>query len=344
MTADLSLTAVFLAAAAALVWAGVARAASSLISTLRDEWVIAANPAGEESRQATLERRIRELADGLARLERQMSRQAEESAASLKSAIEDLRASFYKTLHDSFDTESAPLRERLDTLEQAMEQARSQLEVASRIEHLAETLAKSQQVVRKLAEQTVREHSRAAEAQASEAVERAVSRLEERLAGMEQMVRDGLLAAAKTEAVVALGREVEDLRTRSEEAAAAGAAAVEGRAGLLEERIARLAEELEALRRSVTGQEPFPPGERINAGSPPVAAENVPAPGQQNDPGSPRRPRVISARARERFEEVLRLSAEGMSAHAIAVRTGLDIAEIELMIARQPPQEGPEVQ
>ncbi|BCW99671.1 MAG: hypothetical protein KatS3mg024_2498 [Armatimonadota bacterium] len=344
MTPDLSLAAVLLILAAALVWAGVARAAVSLISTLRDEWLIAANPSGEESRLAVLDRRVRELADSLARLERQMSRQAEESAASLKSAIEDLRASFYKTLHDSFDAESAPLRERLDTLEHAMDQARSQLEVASRIEHLAETLAKSQQVVRKLAEQTVREHSRAAEAQASEAVERAVSRLEERLAGMEQMVREGLLAAAKAEDVIALGREVEDIRSRSEEAAAGGAASAEEHAGLLEERITHLSEELDSLRRRVSGQEPFPSGERINAGSPPVAAEEIPVREPQIAPGTSRRPRIVSARARERFEEVLRLSGQGLTVEAIAVRTGLDIAEIELMIAGQPPQEGPEVQ
>jgi len=339
---DVSLAAAVLCLAAAAVWALLARSAASLISEIRDEWQIAANPAGEESRLAAQDRRIRELADGLARLERQLKRQAEQCAASLKSAIEELRASFYQTLHDSFDAESAPVRERLELLEQAMEQARGQLEVASRIEHLAETLAKSQQVVRRLAEQTVREHARAAEAQTSEAVERAVSRLEERLAAMEQTVRNGLLAAARAEDVISLGQEVAQLRSRSEDASGTAPAAADERAQMLEDRVARLSEELETVRRRMSLQEPFRNVERINAGSPPVAGANASTGELQNASGTPRRPRVLSARARERFEEVLQLSGEGLTAEEIAVRTGLEIAEIELMIAGQSSQEGPE--
>ncbi len=343
MTPDLILTSAILSVGAAVVWVGVTRTAARLLSAVREEWLIAANPSGEESHVAFLDRRVHELADAVARLERQARRQSEQTEARLKSAIEELQTSFFRTLHESHDAESAPLRERLEQLEQSVERALGQLEVVSRVEHLAETVARSQQAVRKLAEQAMKESARNSELHAAEALDRAMARLEERLAGMERAVREGLLAAARAEDVVALSRQVAELQARSEGAEAGSASEAEERARVLEARLEQLSGELESLRGTVAGQEPLPAGQRINAGSPPVAAEDVPGAAEPAvGSGVPKRPRIVSARARERFEEVLRLSEEGLTAEAIAVRTGLDIAEIELMIAGQGPQQGPE--
>ncbi len=104
----------------------------------------------------------------------------------------------------------------------------------------------------------------------------------------------------------------------------------------LEAGAARLAEQFTALQSHVETpeREPSAAPQRME----PLAAGEREG-GDASAAKQPRRaPRVISAEGRARYHEVLQLFRQGHNATSIAMMTGLDSAEIELMLAGEEPR------
>lgn len=96
---------------------------------------------------------------------------------------------------------------------------------------------------------------------------------------------------------------------------------------------------VEALRARVESPPPSPPAFDAELPPDPIRMEekaaSAPLAKVKKNGGSKRGPKLISSAGRAKYREVVSLSSQGFSSSEIALKTGIDPAEIELMLAGQ---------
>lgn len=171
----------------------------------------------------------------------------------------------------------------------------------------------------------------------------AVSAIESRLTLLEQSLQSAPTDEASEEWVSRMER-LEELAAASRQQAALFESAISRNAAALEDllqRMEQLAEDVRAAAQNFPPpqEEPAQDGVRIESST--SAAQEKSSGEKKPSPSTSRGrkgPRMISAAGRERYQEVVRLWEEGSDPESIAMMTGLEAAEIELMIAGLSPQ------
>lgn len=333
-----------LALVAVLVWVVAVAALIRFLSVFHQQVL----RSGMGSR--TLERlnQLEEHSARESRLTGELSRKVEQSAEQTRAALEEethrLEQYVHEHVREAGVSLTTPLLERIARLEASLDEIRALAGGGQRVEALQGTVNDMGKAMSDLTQQlaglpdAIRQT--AGPKGDTDAMAGRLDRLEETADRLAKRRQDTTGAVEKS--LKDLQKQFDELRGSVQQQLEpfSGVGETAGNVEALEQQVRELAEEVSALRTNIPEQEPPAAGSRINALSeqqPEVRA----AGGQPGASAGRRAPRMISAAGRERYEEVLALWTEGRSVEQIAIMTGLDVAEIELMVAGETPQSGP---